>query len=295
MSGPAGPVAVTGATGFLGGGVARRLLARGVTPRLVVRDRARLDDVLGGVDDVREATYGDAAAMTAALEGVDTLYLVSAAEDARRVDQHVTAVDAAVAAGVRRIVYTSFQNASPDATFTFVRDHFATEVHVRSTGVEHTFVRSALYTDFLPGMVGDDGVLRGPAGDPDGGRVSWVARDDICDVIAAVLLAAPPEEVLEVTGPEALTVAETLAVLSEVVGREITYVAEGLDEARASRRAAYEAEPFEIEGWVTTYAAIAAGELDVVADTVARLAGHPPTPVREWLLAHPEAYARLLP
>lgn len=286
-------IAVTGATGYLGGGVARRLLAAGVTPRLVVRDRSRLTGPLAAVDDVREATYADAPAMTRALEGVDTLYLVSAAEDAHRVDQHVTAVDAALAAGVRRIVYTSFVGAAPDATFTFVRDHFATEVHLRSTGVAHTFVRSSLYVDFLPGMVGDDGVLRGPAGDPDGGRVSWVARDDICDVIARVLVDVPPDEIYEVTGPAALTIGETVALLSEVTGREITYVAEGLDEARASRQAAYDAAAFEIEGWITTYAAVEAGELEVVSDTVERLAGHPATSAGQWLRTHPEAYARL--
>jgi NAD(P)H dehydrogenase (quinone) len=287
-------IGVTGATGYLGGGVARRLLAAGVTPRLVVRDAARLTGELAAVDDVRLATYADAAAMTTALEGVETLYLVSASEDLHRVDQHVTAVDAAVAAGVQRIVYTSFVGASPDATFTFVRDHFATEVHIRSTGVDHTFFRSSLYVDFLPGMVGDDGVLRGPAGSPDAGRVSWVARDDICDVIAPSLLTAPPDEVYDVTGPEALTIGETVALLSEVTGRQISYVAEGLDEARASRRAAYDAADFEIEGWITTYAAIEAGEVEVVSDTVPRLAGHPATPAGEWLRTHPESYARLL-
>ncbi|MHA3702080.1 NmrA family NAD(P)-binding protein [Jatrophihabitans sp. YIM 134969] len=288
-----GLIAVTGATGYLGGGAARRLLTAGVTPRLVVRDRTRLTGALADVDDVREATYADAAAMTAALEGVDTLYLVSAAEDAHWVDLHVSAVDAARAAGVSRIVYSSFVHASPDATFTFVRDHFATEVHIRSTGVEHTFLRSSLYVDFLPGMVGDDGVLRGPAGDRDGGRVSWVARDDICDVTARALVAAPPDEVYDVTGPAALTIGETVALLSEVTGREITYVDEGLDEARAARRAAYDAADFEIEGWITTYAAVAAGELDAVTDTVERIAGHPATSAGEWLRAHPESYARL--
>lgn len=286
-------IAVTGATGYLGGGVARRLLDDGQDIRLVVRDRSRLSGELLAVDDVREATYADATAMTAALEGVDTLYLVSAAEDPHRVDQHVTAVDAALTAGVHRIVYTSFVNASPDATFTFARDHFATEVHIRSTGVDHTFFRSSLYVDFLPGMVGDDGVLRGPAGDPNGGRVSWVARHDICDVITRGLLDVPPEEIYAVTGPAALTVAETVALLSEVTGREIRYVAEGLDEARASRRAAYDAEPFEIEGWISTYAAIEAGELDPVSDTVERFTGRPATSAAEWLRSHPDSYAKL--
>jgi NAD(P)H dehydrogenase (quinone) len=285
-------IAVTGATGYLGGAVARRLRGAGAAVRLVVRDPSRLTADLATAE-VRTATYADGPAMTAALEGVDTLYLVSAGEDLHRVDQHVTAVDAALAAGVRRVVYTSFVNPSPEATFTFVRDHFATEVHIRSTGVDHTFLRSSLYVDFLPGMVGDDGVLRGPAGPADGGRISWVARDDIADVVAVVLTDGAPDEAYDVTGPEALTIAETLAMLSEATGRDMTYEEEGLDQARESRRLAYGAPDFEIEGWVTTYAAVATGELAVVADTVPRFTGHPATSPREWLLAHPAAWARL--
>jgi NAD(P)H dehydrogenase (quinone) len=126
-------------------------------------------------------------------------------------------------------------------------------------------------------------------------RTPDFARDDICDVTARALVDAPPDEVYDVTGPAALTIGETVALLSDVTGREITYVDEGLDEARAARRAAYDAQDFEIEGWITTYAAVAAGELGPVTDTVDRLAGHPATPAGEWLRAHPDAYARLRP
>lgn len=285
-------IGVTGATGYLGGAVARRLLAGGHGVRVVVRDAGRLPADLA-VADPREATYADAPAMTAALEGVDTLYLVSAAEDPRRVDVHVSAVDAAIAAGVNRIVYVSFASAAPEATFTFARDHFATEVHIRSTGVAHTFLRSALYVDFLPGMVGADGVFRGPAGPADGGRIAWVARDDVADVGAAVVLDAPSEEMYDVTGPTALTVAETVDVLGDVAGRPVRYEQEGLDEARESRRLAYDVPAFEIEGWISTYAAVATGEMGFVADTVPRFTGREATSVRDWLTAHPGALEHL--
>ena len=72
--------------------------------------------------------------MRAAFAGADTVFLIPAAESADRVEQHQTAVDAAVAAGVGRIVYLSFLNAAPDATFTLARDHWATEQHIRATG-----------------------------------------------------------------------------------------------------------------------------------------------------------------
>jgi NAD(P)H dehydrogenase (quinone) len=83
--------------------------------------------------------------MRRALEEVRTLFLVSAGEAFDRVKLHTTAVGAVVAAGVERVVYLSFLNAAPDATFTFARDHFHTEEHVRSTGVRHALLRPSIY------------------------------------------------------------------------------------------------------------------------------------------------------
>ncbi len=98
----------------------------------MVRDPERAPRPPGA--EIAQASYNDAAAMRSALSGVQTLFLVSAKEAFRRVQEHATAVDAALAAGVERIVYLSFLAAAPDATFTFARDHFHTEEHVRSTG-----------------------------------------------------------------------------------------------------------------------------------------------------------------
>ncbi len=117
-------IAVTGSTGVVGGAVARGLAAAGQPIRLVVRDAARAPQLPGA--EIATATYGDAA-MQAALVGVQTLFLVSASEDANRVALHTATVDAAVAAGVERIVYLSFYGAAPDSTFTFGRDHWHTE------------------------------------------------------------------------------------------------------------------------------------------------------------------------
>ncbi len=275
-------IAVTGATGAVGGRVARRLAAQGIAQRLVVRDPARAPELPGA--EVRVASgYGAGEEMRAALEGAGTLFLVPGEESSDRVRQHTTAVDAAVAAGVGRIVYLSFLAAAPDATFTLVRDHWATEEHIRAAGVPFSFPRMNLYLDFVPGMVGPDGVLAGPAGD---GRAAVVTRDDVADVVTALLTGAE-EETCDVTGGEALSLADIAAQLSALSGKPIAYHDETLAEARASR-ASYGAPDWQVEAWISTYTAIAAGELATVSDTVARLAGHAPQTLAEYVRAHPD-------
>ena len=279
---------VTGATGGVGSRVAARLAESGYSQRLIVRDKSRAPDLSGS--QAAEASYDDPEAMRRALAGVETLFMVSAAEAADRVRQHIAAIDAAVAAGVGRIVYLSFLGAAPEATFTFARDHWHTEEHVRATGVRHTFLRDSMYMDFLPTLAGTDGVIRGPAGD---GRIAAVARDDIADVAVAVLL-GHDGRTYDVTGSEAITLHQVAEELSRVSGRDITYHAETLEEAYASR-ASYGAPEFEVEGWVTSYAAIATGEMNVVSDTVYRLTGHYPMTLAGFLRSNPESYQHLLP
>ena len=134
--------------------------------------------------EVAEAEYGDSGAVRRALDGAATVLMVSASETPDRVERHRAFVDAAVAAGVRHLVYTSFVGAAPDAVFTLARDHWATEEHIRASGLEFTFLRDNLYADFLTFLVGEDGVIRGPAGD---GRAAVVVQDDIADAAVAVL------------------------------------------------------------------------------------------------------------
>lgn len=281
---------VTGATGGLGGRVAARLAKRGVPQKLIVRDASRVP-ALEGAEVAGGASYADADALRAAFDGVSTLYLVSAGEAPDRVELHRNAVEAAVAAGVERIVYTSFLAAAPDATFTFARDHWATEELVRATGLPFTFMRSSMYLDYVPIYCNPDGTIRGPAGE---GRIASIARDDVTDAAVEVLLAdgAHDGATFDMTGGEAITVDEMANRLGAVVGRPVVYERETLEEARASRAPSGAAD-WEIEGWVTSYAAIATGEMDVVSDAVERLAGHPPQTLEDFLRAHPESYAHL--
>ena len=272
-------IGVTGVTGNLGAKVAARLADRGIAQRLITR-RPEAAPALPNAEVVK-ADYADATAVGTALDGVQTLFMVSAKESADRVDVHRAFVDAAAGAGVRHVVYTSLYGAASDAVFTLARDHWATEEHIRASGMQWTFLRDNLYLDFVPLFGGSDGVIRGPAGI---GEFSAIARDDIADVAVAVLL-SPSEhagQTYDLTGPEEMTMDAAAAVISELTGRQLRYVEETLAEAYASR-ASYGAPDWQVDAWVSTYLAIAAGEMGGISDCVERITGHRPTSLRELL------------
>ena len=272
-------LAVTGSTGAVGGLVARQLAGAGLAQRLLVRTVGRAPQLPGAT--VLPCSYADAGASLAALTGVRTLLMVSGSESADRVEQHRTFVEAARRAGVEHIVYTSFVAAAADATFTLGRDHHATEQAIRASGMGFTFLRDSLYLDFLPDMVGEDGAIRGPAGD---GRLAAVARADVARVAAAVL--QQPDHHRDVsydlTGPEALTLAEAAEQIGRAQGREVTFSDETLSEAYASR-ASYGAPDWQVDAWVSTYTAIATGELATVSGDVERVTGRRPVSLAELL------------
>ena len=229
------PIAVTGSTGRLGSRVASGLSQLGVDHRLVVRDPSRAPALPG--THIAACDYRDGAA------------------------------------GVQRIVYVSFFGASPTATFTLARDHWATEEHLRSVGVAHTILRDNIYADFTPFFVGTDGNIRGPASD---GRVAVVAQADIAEVAVAVLRSdgAYDGRTLNLTGPAALTMSEIANILSDHLGRSVSFVPETIEEAYASR-AVYGAPRWQVDAWVSTYTAIAAGELATVTHDIPEVTGHP--------------------
>ncbi|RJL20546.1 SDR family oxidoreductase [Bailinhaonella thermotolerans] len=265
-------IAVTGATGEVGGRVARRLAAAGVPQRLVVRDPGRAPSLPGA--EVAVAEYGDRRALAEALRGIGTLMLVSATESPDRSRLQTETVQAAVDAGVERVVYTSFLGAAANATFTFAQDHWDTEEYIRASDVRFTILRDSLYQDLLPEYAGEDGVIRGPAGT---GAFAPVTRDDVADTAVAVLLGGDHDGLTyDVTGPELITMEDVATRLSRALGRTIRYQDESVEEAYASRDR-LGAPDWQVRGWVTSYEAIAAGELALVTDVVERVTGHPAT------------------
>lgn len=153
-------IAVTGATGHVGGMAAGILHTEGVPARLLVRAPSRAPSWAG---DVAVAPYGDREACRAALEGIDVVLMVSAHESWDRLEQHLSFIEAAREAGVKHIVYTSFLSAAPDAVFTYARTHWATEQALAASGMGWTFLQDSFYADDFPEFA-VDGVIAGPAG-----------------------------------------------------------------------------------------------------------------------------------
>lgn len=276
-------LAVTGSTGVLGGMVARQLAEAGTAQRLLVRDAGRAPALEGAVPLV--FSYADSVLAGQVLEGVKVLFMVSAAEAEDRLEQHYSFIDAAAAAGVQHVVYTSFYGAAPDATFTLARDHYATEARIRASGMDFTFLRDNFYLDFLPLLAGEDGVIRGPAGD---GVVSAVSREDVA-LCAVTVLRDPALHVgttYNLTGPEEISLAFAAEVLTAETGRTVTYHPESVEEAYASR-APSGAPPWQLDAWVSTYTAIAAGELAGLSPDVRTLTGREPLSL-EAFLEHPQ-------
>ena len=131
-------LAVTGSTGRLGGRVARRLAQTGRRDqRLLVSRPGRAPDLRGA--EVRQAVYDDADAVAAALSGVETVLMVSAAEHPGPGRRSTAASSMArSAAGVGQLVYTSFVGADAGAMFTLGRDHHRTEEYIRASGLCRT-------------------------------------------------------------------------------------------------------------------------------------------------------------
>lgn len=283
-------ILVTGSTGHVGGRIARILAAKGAKQRLMVREPARAPKIPGA--DTVTADYSDPAALDGAFRGVQVAFIVSGnAREGERARLHMNAIDAAVRAGVQHVVYLSFHGASPLSKFPMGRDHFLTEQHLAATGVSHTCLRDDLYLDALVEMFDASGLVRGPAA---AGRAAWVSREDVAELAAAVLLdPSLGGGSLDVTGPEAFGFAEGAERLSKLTGHSLGYRDESLSEARAWR-AATGAPDWEVDIWLGSYEAMAAGELERTSPTVERILGRPPLRLEEYFGAHPELLEPLL-
>lgn len=274
-------IAITGVSGHVGGLVAEKLATRGMPLRLVVRPQSLNRTPRLANAEIRTTTYADHENTLLALAGMEMLFMVSASEGADRLEQHRAFITAAAQAGVRHVVYTSFLGASENAIFTLARDHWATEGYLRESGMSFTFLRDNFYLDLLPEFAGEDGIIRGPA---DSGRVSAVARDDVARVAASVLTspAQHRDATYDLTGREAITLAEAATTISSITHRTVTFHNETKAEAYESR-ALYGAPRWQLDAWVSTYTAIASGDLSGISGDVERITGTAPMTLAEYL------------
>lgn len=274
-------LAITGATGHLGSQLARQLSEAKIETRLLARRPEAVEKL--PYTTVFESYYDNSEITVNSLKGIEVLFMVSARESQNRVAEHKALIDAAKKAGVKHIIYLSFFNAKANSTFTYARDHAATEQYIKDNGFKYTFIRDNFYMDFFVELCEEYGEIKGPAGN---GKVSAVVREDVAEVILAILKnpTAFENETLDMTGPQSLSMQEIAAIMTEKLGRQINFVDETLEEAYESRKK-WPAESWEYDGWVSTYTAIKNDELSAVSGDIERVLGRPATSLQEFLQA----------
>ncbi|MEU2349814.1 NAD(P)H-binding protein [Modestobacter sp. NPDC049651] len=280
-------IVITGATGALNGATADHLLDRLPAGELAVavRDPARAGRFAERGVQVRRADYADPGSLPAAFGGADQLLLVSSSDPgADAVGLHRAAIDAAVAAGVGRILYTSHQGASPDTPFGPGRDHSGTEELLAASGIPWTSLRNGFYAHSLGWLMGpwrETGRVVVPADGP----VSWTARSDAAEAAAAVIASDGGfDGPVTLTAAAAPTFEELAATASELTGRPVQRVVVDPEEWIAGQLAAGQTE-FIARFTLGMYRAAEQGFFAGTDPLLGELLGREPRTARDALAA----------
>jgi NAD(P)H dehydrogenase (quinone) len=287
-------IVVTGATGQLGSGIVESLIRRmpSKSVGVSVRDPGKAADLAAQGVRVRHGDFAKADSLPAAFEGASQLMLVSSNARASGGDtlaQHRSAIAAARAAGVKRIVYTSHMAASGRSEFAPMHDHAATEELLRESGVAWTSLRNGFYAAAGIMWLGDapsSGLFEAPAD----GKVSWTAHSDLAEAAALVLTTpgrfdgpTPP-----LTASEALSMGELAALASELTLRPLRRAIITDDELRA-RLSGRGLPRAIVDISLGFYRASRHGEFQTVDPTLEQLLGRKPVSMRTLLQSKLEA------
>ena len=273
---------VTGASGKLGRLTVQDLLKTCDPADIVaiVRDPAKAADLAAAGVDVRVADYTEVGALKEALSGVDKLLLVSSSELGKRFAQHKNVIDAAKAAGVKQVVYTSAPKATT-STLILAPEHKATEEYLAASGLTYTVLRNNWYTENYANSIqsaAKTGELVAAVG---AGRIASAERADYAEAAAAVLTGEGHEnKVYELTGDTAWDFTDLAAAIADAAGCACAYKPVSPDELKAAMMANGLDEG--IAGFVATLDAnIAAGNLEEATGDLRRIIGRASTPLTE--------------
>lgn len=279
-------IAITGASGHLGRLVIADLLKTVAAEQLVaiVRDPTKVADLAQKGVQVRRAEYGDAAALQAALTGVEKLLLISSSEVGQRAPQHRNVIEAAKATGVTFIAYTSLLHADR-SPLGLAEEHVATEKMLAESGIPFALLRNGWYTENYLASVPpalEHGAFIGSAGE---GKIASATRADYAEAAARVMtLDNQAGNVYELAGDEAWTLSDLTAQLSELSGKPVVY--QNLSEAdfKAALQGAGLPEPFAALLANSDVGASKGGLFDD-SRQLSTLIGRPTTPLAESLRA----------
>ncbi|WP_161882688.1 SDR family oxidoreductase [Deinococcus alpinitundrae] len=276
-------IAITGATGHLGQLTIHALLDLG-TPAAdivaLVRDPQKATDLSARGVQVRRADYTQPETLGPALQGVDKLLLISSNDVADRATPQRHVVEAAKAAGVKLLAYTSILGAATDK-MRLAADHQTTEADIRASGVPFVFLRNGWYLEnYNVAQAAQFGALPGSAGE---GRVSAASRADYAAAAAAVLtLPDQDNTVYELGGDQAFTLGELAAEVQAASGRPVAYQNMG-EAAYAELLRGFGVPAPLAEKLADADTHLEKGELYTDSGDLSKLIGRPTTPMKQWV------------
>jgi uncharacterized protein YbjT (DUF2867 family) len=283
-------ILVMGATGHAGSEVVRAVRERGERVRAFVRDPQRAREKLGDEVELAVGDFADRRSVRAALEGVDDVVL-SCADDPRRVAWETSAIDAAAAAGVRRIVKLSAVGAAPGSPVAFWDWHNRVERHLMASEVRGVILRSSFYmTNLLAAarQVAGEARLYAPAA---AARIAMIDPRDVGAAAAAVLSTSDHDgRTYVLTGPAAITYAQVAEALSAATHRAVEFI--DVPDADATQGLMRAGLPdFVAEHVVKAFAMARQGVAEQVTATVESLAGRPPRDFASFARDHAGQFA----
>jgi len=277
---------VTGASGKLGQLVAAELAQQGAAPDVTLGSRNSDGLASFAQQGFKTARFDFEApdTMRRALAGHDRLLMISGdAPVDERIRQHKSAIDAAKAAGIKFIAYTSFTNAATKSLFTFAKIHAETEAYIKASGLAYRFLRDNQYAENIASTVAHAKETGAFAVYGSKGKVAYVTRADVAKAAVAALLTPPNGgETFEITGPRAYDAAEIAEILSRKWGRPVA-AAELPRDALVAIFKQLQWPPFVIEAIVSLHEATAAGELASASGDYQRLTGKAPESLADFL------------
>ena len=279
-------IVITGATGQLGSLIVGSLLER-VSAEEVgvsVRDPGRAADLAARGVRVRRGDFSEPNSLADAFEGATQVLIVSANEiGGTALGAHVAAIDAARAAGARRILYTSHQGAGADSPFAPMRDHAATEEYLAATGTPFTSLRNGFYATTVPFILGQ-ALTTGEIVAPADGPVSWTTHADLAEA-AAIILADPGRfdgPTPPLTALDTFDVDDVADLLTKLTGRTIRRTVAD-DDGWAAGLAAHGAPEALATMMLGMFRAARQGEFSATSPTLGDLLGRPARPFSSFL------------
>jgi uncharacterized protein YbjT (DUF2867 family) len=280
-----GVILITGATGKTGADAAIRLAKSGARVRALVRNPDKAATLRAAGVEIAAGDVSDAAALRAALAGVDRAALILPNGE-RQLALETAFTDAAKAAGVRHLLKISSMEAVPGATNPVHRTHLASEMHIRASGLAWTMIRPNFYMQNFFGnaaTIRTEGKLYLPMGQ---GRACMTDSRDVAEIVAHVLSTGGHEgQSYEITGPAVLSFADVAARFAAVLGRPVEYV----DQDPAAYRAhlsKFLSSTWHVDAVCGIFEEIRHGYVAPPTDTFRRLTGHAPRDMDTFIRDH---------